>query len=272
MSISSTLAKEFAKTIKQNEKETPVINLYGNIVVDGNRKYVRIDGSASLTPITEATEALAGDRVLVSIENNKAVVIGNFSYPASARTANDALNAAGGAANMASSAQSMAMQAQNTANNATSAANDAQNLANDAQILADDTSRSLSEMDWNEVFKSTELQGVIDGVIQSIAPIQDLLGGINKEYFSNLDTKLGHIYIGLDHNNNPTMEFGKEDSDSRVVITNEAIIFKKGSNVATYIDDDGLKTDNITVSDEVRLGKWSLVTHGEGNIGLIWRG
>ena len=68
------------------------------------------------------------------------------------------------------------------------------------------------------------------------------------------------------------MEFEAEGSDNRLVITNENIIFKKGSNVGTYVDDDGLKTDNITVSDEIRLGKWSLVTHGDGNVGLVWKG
>lgn len=263
MSISNSLAKDFAKIVNQKTNDKPIINLYGTLVTDGNKKFVLIDGSQKLTPILEATEAEAGDRVLVSIENHKAVVMGNFTHPASARKANQALTSA-------ESAQTMALQAQNSANNAQSSADIAYNAANNAQNVADDTSKQLGELDVEKLLNGTKLQGIIDSLVTNQNAVQDLLKTINEEYLAGIDAKLGHIYIGYTNETEPTIQLGKEGSENCIIITNTKMIFQRGTNVGTYIDDDGLNVENIT-ADEMRLGNWALVTHGEGNIGLIWR-
>lgn len=62
----------------------------GTVVMSGDRKFVKIDGSDALTPVFETVDIQEGDRVYVSIENHQASVIGNYSYPPSARVANQA--------------------------------------------------------------------------------------------------------------------------------------------------------------------------------------
>lgn len=62
----------------------------GTVVMSGDRKFVKIDGSEALTPVFETVDIQEGDRVYVSIENHQASVIGNYSYPPSARVANQA--------------------------------------------------------------------------------------------------------------------------------------------------------------------------------------
>lgn len=94
MELTRALVKDFAKVINSasEKSKTSSVNLNGTAKIDENgKKYVQIDGSDQFTPISELTDIQNGDRVLVTIENHKAIVIGNYSYPPSARKANEAL-------------------------------------------------------------------------------------------------------------------------------------------------------------------------------------
>lgn len=93
MQINENLLKTFVKAMNvQKDKETRLY--YGTIVdvttVNDERiAYVHLDGSEpdTRTPVVEGTEVMKDDRVVVTIENHKAVVISNITSPASARTA-----------------------------------------------------------------------------------------------------------------------------------------------------------------------------------------
>jgi len=92
MQINENLLKSFVKAMNvEKEKETRL--LYGTIsrvVNDGDTKtaYVNLDGSDPSidTPVVEGTAVMEGDRVAVTIENHKAVVMSNITSPASGRT------------------------------------------------------------------------------------------------------------------------------------------------------------------------------------------
>lgn len=88
MSISYDLISQFAKEVTKDTKKTGrESTVYGTIVIDEHGdKYVRLDGSDLLTPITN-TSAMVNDneRVSVLIKNHTATVTGNISSPA-ART------------------------------------------------------------------------------------------------------------------------------------------------------------------------------------------
>jgi hypothetical protein len=60
---------------------------YGTVVVQNDETFVRLDGAETLTPVSKAMDAVDGDRVMVSLRNHTAVIVGNISSPASARTA-----------------------------------------------------------------------------------------------------------------------------------------------------------------------------------------
>lgn len=88
MSISYDLISQFAKQVTGSTKKTSDgSTVYGTIVVDENGdKYVRLDGSDLLTPVTNTSAvANADERVSVLIKNHTATVTGNISSPA-ART------------------------------------------------------------------------------------------------------------------------------------------------------------------------------------------
>lgn len=89
MAVSKRTLEKFSKMVADGSKEktSKTSNIIGTLRVVGNKKYVQIDGSDSLTPCYEASGALNGDRVLVSMENHRVIVIGNFTAPPEANSA-----------------------------------------------------------------------------------------------------------------------------------------------------------------------------------------
>lgn len=85
MALSNELISQFAKMSKGNKRENKETTVYGTIVKINETKYVKIDGSDRLTPISSTTDALDGERVTVLIKDHAAIVNGNISSPA-ART------------------------------------------------------------------------------------------------------------------------------------------------------------------------------------------
>lgn len=91
MALSHELISQFAKIVKANKKQSAESTVYGTIVTDGNgNKYVKLDGSDQLTPLTDnerpsadSTTASAneGERVSVLIKNHTATITGNVSSP-----------------------------------------------------------------------------------------------------------------------------------------------------------------------------------------------
>lgn len=76
---------------------------------------------------------------------------------------------------------------------------------------------------------------------------------------------------------NPSIELAEGDSDFKQVITNKASRIMDGSNVVTEMDNEGINTENLTSRGEYRQkpanasGYWAWVTHGKGNLGLMWK-
>ena len=84
MALSSDLISQFVQVTKE-EKQNKETTVYGTIVKYDGDKYVKLDGSELLTPISMTADALDGERVTVMIKNHSAIVTGNISSPA-ART------------------------------------------------------------------------------------------------------------------------------------------------------------------------------------------
>lgn len=82
MPLSSDLVSQFAKITKDNKRTKTETTVYGTIVDYSDSKYVRLDGSDLLTPVTMTVDAKAGDRVTVRLKNHTATVTGNITSPA----------------------------------------------------------------------------------------------------------------------------------------------------------------------------------------------
>lgn len=86
MAISNDLVSKLVNAMKEEPTKNNVTGpLYGTIVGSSGSNYVQLDGSSSLTPMVSTVDYKAGERVLVTISNHTATVLGNVSSPA-ART------------------------------------------------------------------------------------------------------------------------------------------------------------------------------------------
>lgn len=85
MALSNDLISQFVKVTKDEVDTKKETTVYGTIVEKDGDKYVKLDGSELLTPITSTTDAENNERVTVMIKDHGATVTGNISSP-SART------------------------------------------------------------------------------------------------------------------------------------------------------------------------------------------
>ena len=81
MALSNDLISQFVKVTNDDKKGPSESTVYGTIVEYDDKNYVRIDGSDYLTPADTTTDVEPGDRVLVTIKNHSATIIGNTSSP-----------------------------------------------------------------------------------------------------------------------------------------------------------------------------------------------
>lgn len=81
MPLSSDLISQFVKATKDTNTEKSEKTVYATMVEYDGGKYVRLDGSEFLTPVSITTNADNNDRVMVAIKNHQAVVVGNITSP-----------------------------------------------------------------------------------------------------------------------------------------------------------------------------------------------
>ena len=81
MGLPDYIVKQFVQITNDSNssKEDPII--YGTVEEHNGTKYVRIDGSSEITPVTLTVAAKDGDRVTLSIKNHTATVTGNLTDP-----------------------------------------------------------------------------------------------------------------------------------------------------------------------------------------------
>lgn len=83
MGLSHDLVSQFAKIVNKDMEKPSETTVYGTVVTDGEgNKYVKLDGSDQLTPITNTSSSVKADeRVSVLIKDHNATVTGNLSSP-----------------------------------------------------------------------------------------------------------------------------------------------------------------------------------------------
>lgn len=70
----------------------------------------------------------------------------------------------------------------------------------------------------------------------------------------------------------PCIELGESDSDFKLLITNTRIMFINGSNIPTFINTNGLVTQDIEVKGEIVQGGYTMLNTSDGGWGLLWKG
>lgn len=81
MGLSKELVQQFVKATNDIQDKNSETFVLGSVVISDGKKYVKIDGSETLTPVNSTTALNEGDRVTVMIKNHTATVTGNITAP-----------------------------------------------------------------------------------------------------------------------------------------------------------------------------------------------
>lgn len=82
MDLSNNLISQFAKITKDQNGSSSETIVYGTAVSYGDKLYVNIDGSDSITPVVTTSEVKAGERVTILLKDHSATILGNVTNPA----------------------------------------------------------------------------------------------------------------------------------------------------------------------------------------------
>ena len=233
--LSRDLVKSFAEVVNEPKQKEPVRYVRGTITGKGDAKYVQLDGSTVATPISEVVDAQEGDRVLVSIENHRAVIVGNFTFSPSARQEQEALEKAEGAENTANSAGETANAAQLAAQEASKNANEAMGAASaasssaaeakdqaaDAMVAASNVEGLAQEAKENAIQaneNATQAKTDAAAAQAAVANANEEIGKINDA----IETAQGDIDQALDdlHSQAGEIEVIKRDYSTKVETEN----------------------------------------------------
>ena len=81
MALNPELITQLVKATNDRGRGNQNYTVYGTVTNDGDRNYVKMDGSELSTPIETTVEINEGDRVIVEVKNHTATVTGNTSNP-----------------------------------------------------------------------------------------------------------------------------------------------------------------------------------------------
>ena len=206
MTLDRSILKQFAKVTNDAAIDTNGGYVKATVRLVGDKPFVKIDGSSELTPVTGVVDAQNDDRVLVNLTNHKAVIVGNFTFPPSARkeqeaadNANISLNQANLSMQLAEAASEKAISAVGDAGKASALANQAKQESNEAIQAANAAAQNASEAKANSLqsqqdaanalTKAGEAKNEVAAARNEINRIDTALGDAKTE----IDTALGEL-------------------------------------------------------------------------------
>ena len=80
--LTTELINRFVKSTNDKKEDKKESIVYGTVVLNNGKKFVKIDGSDILTPVQSTTKINTGEKVTVMIKNHNAIITGNISSPA----------------------------------------------------------------------------------------------------------------------------------------------------------------------------------------------
>ena len=278
MDLDRSLLKEFAKVVNDvGDKPEPKQYVHGTVTTGaGNTKCVMLDGSDTMTPISEVVNAEAGDRVLVSVSNHQATVIGNITFPPSARKEQQAIDSANGALNQSNQAMEKAKDAQTKASSAITDSSVASALANEAKtesakakeaantaIQNADEAKQLAQASSN---KSDETQQLVNQVKDSVTAANKDIGKLKTEVktandnIASANTKLEE-QAGEIATIKETYSTKVETENTKADLTTE--ISKKVGELQTSVEKNfATKTENVALEQKLQ----TQITQNAGEI------
>lgn len=147
-----------------------------------------------------------------------------------------------------------------------------------AMLVTDENGESLmtqTEDGWT--FSMKETSEAVSSLTTLLETLQQEAGStqaaveVLKQAVSDHGETLDYVTVTT-YENEPCIELGESDSNFKLMITNTRIMFMNGANVPTYINTNGIVTQNIEVQGEIIQGGYVMLNTADGGWGLLWKG
>lgn len=139
-----------------------------------------------------------------------------------------------------------------------------------------DTS-TLEQKGTGWTFSLSDLEGTIADALDSIAALSEeqesvLLSVDALRNSVNEHAALTDYVVISEYNGQPCIELGEVGGDFKLRITNTEMYFMAGSMILTTVTNQKMIAEKIEVKQELQQGGFVWMLHGDGNLGLLWKG
>lgn len=147
-----------------------------------------------------------------------------------------------------------------------------------AMLVTDGNGESLmtqTETGWT--FSTSNIQSIVDSTSENLDNLINEVGDVNSTItiLQQAVDDLGVLseYVKIEtYEGEPCIELGESDSDFKLLITNTRIMFKEGSDVPAYFNNQSMYIKKAVIEEELQQGQFVWKARGNGNLGLIWKG
>ena len=111
------------------------------------------------------------------------------------------------------------------------------------------------------------------GNYKLVISAESIMYALNGKQYSIAD--LGQIgdYVNIGtYDGEPCIELGEGDSDFKLLITNTRIMFKEGTSVPAYFNNQSMHIKKAVIEEELQQGGFMWKARSNGNLGLVWKG
>lgn len=147
-----------------------------------------------------------------------------------------------------------------------------------AMLVTDENGESLmTQTDDGWTFSMKETSEAVSSLTDLLETLEQETGStkaaveVLTQAISDHGETLEYVTVTT-YENEPCIELGESDSNFKLMITNTRIMFMNGGNVPTYINTNGLVTQNIEVQGEIVQGGFVMLNTSDGGWGLLWKG
>lgn len=282
MTLDRSILKQFAKVTNDAPIDTNGGYVKATVRLVGDKPFVKIDGSSELTPVTGVVDSQNDDRVLVNLTDHKAVIVGNFTFPPSARkeqeaanNANISLNQANLSMQLAEAASEKAISAVGDAGKASALATQAKQESNEAIQAANAAAQNASEAKANSLQSQQDAANALTKAGEAKNEVANARNEINRidtalgEAKTEIDTALGELdtqaaeIAGL--SNKLETEYSKKTEVSEIQANLSSEISQKVGELQSTVEKDYALKNELT---EAEASLQTQITQNSENITL----
>lgn len=147
-----------------------------------------------------------------------------------------------------------------------------------ATLITDANGESLmTQTSGGWTFSTGQIQSIVDTTSENLDALTNEVGsisstvGILQQAVDDLGVLTDYVKITT-YENEPCIELGETDSDFKLLITNTRIMFKEGTGVPAYLNNQSLFVKKAVIEEELEQGQFVWKARSNGNLGLMWKG